>query len=350
MEFLEQLCTALPNLLPALFAIAVVLVFLLGANWLLLRRNREIGEERRFPRRIAVLVLTIIGILVILLLLPVGAEHRGQLVTVLGLVLTAVIAIASTTFVANAMGGLMLRTVRAFRPGDFVQVGEHFGRVTERGLFHTEIQTEDRDLTTLPNLYLVSNPVKVVRHSGTIVSATISLGYDLPQQKIRLLLIEAAQQADLQDPFVQILDLGDYSVRYRVAGFLTQVKQLLTARSQLRSLILDTLHEANVEIVSPSFVNQRRLDEKERVLPPESLVSKVAEKATDEVPENLIFDKAEEAGRLEHLRLERDRLLTEIKELEDQLKSADSAEQSRLESEIQTRRSRCDTISTEIGE
>ena len=63
--------------------------------------------------------------------------------------------------------------MRNFRPGDFVRVGERLGRVTERGLFHTEIQTEDRDLTTLPNLYLVTNPVTVVRASGTIVSTTV---------------------------------------------------------------------------------------------------------------------------------------------------------------------------------
>jgi small conductance mechanosensitive channel len=260
-----------------------------------------------------------------------------------------VIAVASTTFVANAMAGLMLRTVRAFRPGDFVEVGDHFGRVTERGLFHTEIQTENRDLTTLPNLYLVSTPVKVVRHSGTIVSATVSLGYDLPQKKIRLLLVQAAQEAGLQEPFVQILDLGDFSVSYRVAGFLAEVKQLLTARSYLRSLILDTLHQAEVEIVSPAFMNQRRLGERDRALPPKSsLVSEPVEEAADDVPEELIFDKAEEAGRLEQLRLERDKLLAEVAELENRLKVADSAERSQLESEVELRRSRCEAIVREV--
>ncbi len=364
MDFLHLVCAAIPNqtdeagmvpameisrLLPALFAIALVVVFLWVANWVLLRRHREMGEERRFPRRITMLVLTVVGIVVILLLLPVGEARRDQLVTLLGLILMAVIAIASTTFVANVMAGLMLRTVRAFRPGDFAQVGEHLGRVTERGLFHTEIQTEDRDLTTLPNLYLVSNPVKVVRHSGTIVSAAISLGYDLPQKKIRRLLVQAAQEAGLQDPFVQILDLGDFSVSYRVAGFLTEVKQLLTARSLLRSLVLNTLHEADVEIVSPAFMNQRRLGEKERILPPEpSSVPEPVEEAADDVPEELIFDKAEAAGRLEQLRFERDKLLAEVAELERRLKDADSAEHSQLENEVKLRRSRCEEIAKEV--
>ena len=51
--------------------------------------------------------------------------------------------------------------------GDFISAGDQFGRVTERGLFHTEIQTETRDLTTVPNLFLVTHPVTTVRSSGT---------------------------------------------------------------------------------------------------------------------------------------------------------------------------------------
>ena len=121
-------------------------------------------------------VLALLGCMIILLAVPIGDDTRTQLIGLLGLLLSVVIALASTTFVANAMAGFMLRAVRSFHTGDFIQVGEQFGRVTERGLFHIEIQTEDRDLTTLPNLYLVSNPVKVIRYSGTVVSATVSLG------------------------------------------------------------------------------------------------------------------------------------------------------------------------------
>ena len=52
----------------------------------------------------------------------------------------------------------MLRTVRNFRAGDFIRVNDQFGRVTDRGLFHVEIQTADSDLITLPNLYLAAEP------------------------------------------------------------------------------------------------------------------------------------------------------------------------------------------------
>ena len=160
-DILEQFYSAMPKLLPALAVLAVISATLWGVHWLLLRRKLELGEESRFPRRILMFFLTAFALVIVLILLPLGDNTRNQLFSLLGLLLTAVIALSSTTFVGNAVAGMMMRAVGSFRPGDFIRVGDHFGRVTERGLFHAEIQTEDRDLTTIPNLYLVSHPISV---------------------------------------------------------------------------------------------------------------------------------------------------------------------------------------------
>lgn len=265
---LEKLYLALPDFIPALIAITIVVIGLFIANWFLLRRRLDLNEESRFPRRIVMLLLVGFGVVLILVSLPEMQATKSDLFRLFGLLLTAMIALSSTTFVANAMAGLMLRAVQSFKPGDFVRISKHFGRVTARGLFHTEIQTEDRDLTTLPNLYLISHPITVVRASGTIVSATVSLGYDNPFSTIESLLVKAAERAGLQESFTQIMELGDFSVTYRVAGFLPEVKQILTARSNLRAMMLDTLHGADVEIVSPTFMYQRQTDEESRTFPP----------------------------------------------------------------------------------
>lgn len=338
MGIFKNLYAALPDLVVTLAVMAVVALILWLANWFLLGRNRTLGEEKRFPRRIVMGALVLLGCIVVLLAVPVGEETRAELIGLLGLLLSVAIALASTTFMANAMAGLMLRAVRSFRSGDFIHVGEQFGRVTERGLFHIEIQNEDRDLTTLPNLYLVSNPVKVVRYSGTVVSATVSLGYDVPHAQVVSLLTDAAERAGLQEPFVQIMDLGDFSVTYRAAGFLTEVKHLLTVRSNLRAGMLATLHGAGVEIVSPSFMNQRRLGEQERVLPPRAVASTVS--TADPVPEEKIFDKADQAEEHERLQEERDQVAIKIGELEGQLKSADEGARPALERELSRLRQR----------
>lgn len=287
------------------------------------------------PRQLIMLALTACGFLLLVLLIPMSDVTRGQILALLGLVLTGVVGLSSTTFVSNIMAGLMLRVVKSFRPGDFIRVHEQFGRVTERGLVHTEIQTEDRDLTTFPNLHLVTHPITVVRSSGTIVSTTLSLGYDIPQKTIEGLLKTAAEKVNLQDPFVQIKDLGNFSVTYRVAGFLSEVKHLLSVRSDLRKMVIDSLHENDIEIVSPSFMNQRQLPEGQRIIPhktPSEIHNE--EKDTEETPEKLIFDKAEQAEMVEKLRTEYKNILEKLDALNKEKKSADADEKDRLTATI----------------
>jgi small-conductance mechanosensitive channel len=235
MQILENVYNwALPSL-PNVAGLVVALIVLYVVRLILNRRFK--GKlEFRFRRQIATMILTLIALFVIILLLPISETSRGQLLSLLGILLSAAIALSSTTLLGNLMAGMMLRAIRNFRAGDFIEVGEHFGRVSDRGLFHVEIQTEDRDLTTLPNLYLVTHPVSVSRSSGTIITATVSLGYDVPHRRIEELLLEAAAMAELQEPFVQVVDLGDFSVTYRVAGLLTEVKQIISARSKLRCM------------------------------------------------------------------------------------------------------------------
>jgi small conductance mechanosensitive channel len=332
MERLENVLAAVRHLIPLLATLAMVVAVLVFARWFLLRRRAAFTGEGQVTGQIIVLILTALSIVAIVLVLPVSGELKGQLLTLLGLALTLVIALSSTTFAANAMAGFMLRTERSFRPGDFIRVGNQMGRVTERGLFHTEIQTEDRDLTTLPNMYLVSNPVTVVRSSGTIVSARVSLSYDIARSRVEPLMKAAAERADLQEPFVQVTALGDYAVTYRVAGFLPDVKQLLTARSRLRKRILDTLHGEGIEIASPSIMLQRPLPPEREIIPAEAAAP--PEVRVEEAPEALIFDKAEEAEEIELLRLEREELNAQIDELKKQLKEADDPLRSELQREL----------------
>ena len=323
MSLFDHLLETLPLILPVLVTLAFVSVGLWAGYWFLFRREGGIKkEEHRFSARIGMLLLVGIGVVLILLSLPLEKETHKDLFQLLALLITAVITLSSTTFVSNAMAGFMLRGMQSFRLGDFLRVEHQFGRVTERGIFHTEIQTEDRDLTTLPNLFLVSHPFTVTRASGTIVSATVSLGYDTSHHIIETLLLEAALAAKLTDPFVHVMELGDYSVTYRVAGFLNDVKQLLTTRSKLRAKMLTTLHEAEIEIVSPSFMNQRQMDQAMRVLPTSKPGPyRTTDEETDLRAETLVFDKADAVAQIEELKERRDSLREEITGLERQIKT-----------------------------
>ena len=66
---------------------------------------------------------------------------------------------------------------------------------------------ENREFIALPYVYLVNNPVSTIPKSGTIVSATLSLGYDLHHLQIEPLIITAAQKSGLKAPLFILLSL-----------------------------------------------------------------------------------------------------------------------------------------------
>ncbi|MBV1932795.1 MAG: mechanosensitive ion channel [Porticoccaceae bacterium] len=298
---LSSIYDAMKDYLPLLIVLVASVVLLSFAHFMLIRRAVDHRASPLF-RQTVLLLLTVVALISVILALPISETARGDLLSLLGLVLTGVFALSSTTFVSNAMAGFMLRTVKSFNRGDFVRVNEHFGRVTERGLFHTEIQSEDRDLITLPNLYLTTHPVKVVRASGTIVSCELSLGYDIPYYHVEPLVKQAGIDAGLEDPFVQILALGNDAITYKVAGFCAEVKQILTLRTRLRKAVLDQLHGAGIEIVSPAFINQRRLGDTDRTIAPAR--PRVSDEDEARAPEQSIFDKADRAEKIDALREE----------------------------------------------
>ena len=96
----------------------------------------------RIIKQLSSVALVVLFMVVVVLVMPLAEPTKHELLRLFGVVLTAVIALASTTFVSNAMAGLTLLAIRSFRRGDFIRVGEHFGRVTEKALLHTEIQSE----------------------------------------------------------------------------------------------------------------------------------------------------------------------------------------------------------------
>lgn len=318
--------------LPLLGTAAGVLLVLFGLNWLLLARNPQLGKDRRLPRQLVLLGFTVAGTVAIVITVPVDSSTRNQLIALIGVLFSASLAFSSTTIVANFMAGIMLHITKPFRVGDFIHVGDHFGRVAERGLLDTEIQTERRRLISLPNTYLISNPVAVVRSSGAIISATLSLGYDVHHHRVEPLLLKAARQTGLDEPFVLITELGNHAVTFRVSGLLTEVKSMLTTRSKLHREILDTLHGDGIEIVSPSFMNQRPLADQTKIVPRPTTEAPSVDSSS---PEEILFDKAEKAEQREG---GKQKLRDEIQELETQVKGAKGDEKQQLTDSISRKR------------
>lgn len=307
---------------PMFFTLLFVLAIYYLAKIILDRQGRG-DSDSSLVRSLILFVIASIGLIAILLAFPFKEGFRGQLTSLIGIVLSAVFALSSATFIGNGLAGIMMRAINNYRLGDFVKVGDHFGRITERGLFHTEIQMENRDLTTLPNMYLATNPVRVTRSSGTFITAEVSLGYDVNRKLIKNALIDAAKDSGLEDPFIQVTSLGDFSVVYKVSGLLKEVKTVISARSKLYESMLDKLHDANIEIVSPNFMNQRQIGD--TVFIPKKTRAKETAEASEN-PEALIFDKADIAETIEKRQQYLAETQAKVKELTESKKAEETEE------------------------
>jgi small-conductance mechanosensitive channel len=330
-QSMEKLIEIVLDLLPMTVVIVIGIGLLGFLNRRMALKSKELAGEGTFRRQIVLTFLAILFVVAVIVTAPLAETMQGNLISLFGIAVTAVIALSSTTLASNAMAGLMLRAVRNFKRGDYIRCGDFLGRVTERGLFHTEIQNERSDLITLPNLHLATNPVTVIRPSGTFVSARLSLGYDLQHDEIEKLLIEAAEHAGLVEAFVRIRSLGDFSVTYEISGQLVDTKKFLGSKSALHRAVLDTLHGAGVEIVSPTFMNQRQIKEGHAFVPE---VEAPAEPTRDRSPDSLVFDKADQVEKVEDLRLRLTALDNEIAELEAKAKASEGPEAGKIKETI----------------
>jgi len=330
---MTELWTALRSLLPLLATTAALVAVLLALNWALLGRNRQLRKEQKFSRQLAMLVTTLAGIFVLLFMLPIERRDRDQAIGLLGLVVSGLVAYAASGPLGRIGAGIALRVRTPFRIGDHVRIGDHAGRVVDVGLFDVEIQSADRELISLPHDYVTAHPIGRIRSSGAIISATVSLGYGTHHVAVESLLREAALRSGLQDAFVGVVELGDFSVTYRVAGLLADVDSLITARSSLHRAMLDTLHEHDVEILSPAFVRRQPWLPAERLIP--APVLPVGSPESEARMEDVVFDKASQAAEIE---TEKKRINDALVDLEDRL--ADASQQDRPAIEWSVERAR----------
>ena len=180
--------------------------------------------------------IVLIGVLVFILVLPIDKSLKGQILGFMGIIISAGIALSSTTVLGNLIAGIVNNSMRRFRNGDLIKIDDIHGRVIKKSIFHTEIQLEDSNFITIPNLYITNNPVKLIRKTNTVISTTVSLGYDIPRDKIEEVLLNAAIATGLSNPYVYIKSLGDFSVVYKIHGFLEDSSKYFSTSSLLNAM------------------------------------------------------------------------------------------------------------------
>ncbi|MBX3117790.1 MAG: mechanosensitive ion channel family protein [Fimbriimonadaceae bacterium] len=205
--------------------------------------------------------------------LPGSASPAFQGISVFAGVL---LSLGSSGAVSNMVAGIVLTYMRPFRLGDRIKVGETIGDVIERNLLITRIRTIKNVEITVPNSVLlgahIENYSAAAHTNGLILHTSVTIGYDVPWQKVHELLISAAKKTSgivlYPAPFVLQTALSDFYVEYQINGYTRSPQRMALIYSQLLQNIQDAFAEAGIEIMSPHYSAIR--DGSSYALPPEA--------------------------------------------------------------------------------
>jgi small-conductance mechanosensitive channel len=186
-----------------------------------------------------------------------------------------------SNLVGQWASGLILMYSRTLRVGEYVQINQQEGTVTELKTFITRIRTGLGEEITFPNAVVLATTTKnysrAVKGRGYIVDTVVTIGYDTPWRQVAAMLTEAARRTPgvLADPSPRVFQtaLSDFYIEYRL------VCQAIPELPRPRAEVLDALHanvvdvfnEQGVQIMSPHYLGDPALA---KVVPPDDPFAK----------------------------------------------------------------------------
>ncbi len=207
------------------------------------------------------IVRTVALIVVLIDIFPLLPGANNEFFSGVSLFVGALITLGSTSAIGNLVAGLVLTYTNAFRMGDWVEIGDSRGRVIERNLLVTRIQTAKNEGITIPNGAVLAGTVKnfseLAASEGLILHTNVSIGYEVDWRRVRELLLSAAAKTsrvlDEPQPFVRQESLDDFTVTYELNAYTDEPSMMSAIYSELHQNVLLAFNQAEVEILSPHY-------------------------------------------------------------------------------------------------
>ncbi len=214
---ISYLLSLLTRLLPAVIQLVIGILVIR----LILKITTAALEKSNLEKAAYSLITSLVRIALYLLLGLIVASGLGIDVTgvvALASVLTLALSLALQNMLANVIGGFTLLYTRPFHSGDFVQIADQSGTVTEIGMTYTKLSTADNKLISIPNSAVVAAQIVNFSAADTRrVEVTASASYNDPTQKVLDALVQAGtvDNALLEPaPKAVITGYGDSAIQY----------------------------------------------------------------------------------------------------------------------------------------
>ena len=166
-------------------------------------------------QRIVMWLTWIVGILI-------GLSELGLELTVLLVAVGIggiIIAIASRQILSNLVSYEVIKSYTPFKIGDWIQLGKHFGRVTDITWMDTVLMTLDNEVVLIANSKIVESVVvNKTTPGGTRISVNIVVDKTLDVAEVEKALLSIGDELKEElipgsDPEVRMVDLNTQSVK-----------------------------------------------------------------------------------------------------------------------------------------
>lgn len=290
-SMVEKIFPYLPNIIfIAITIIVAVVVSRLTDRIYIYLQKKFAFKPAMYGKYLIDISVWTIAIVLVLINIPGISEGILQ---IMGLIAGGIIAFSSSSIIANGTSGVLIKILKQYQIGDMIEFEGEVGEVTEIGFFHTEIQTVWRKLVTIPNAVMFATKFTNLSETGSIISAKVGIGYDVPRTKVEGLLLRAAKTVNLEEPWITVTELGSFTVTYEVNGLLRSIGRMVIAQSQLYKEILDEFSKAQIDILSPDYLINGEYDRTKTIMAKYRAEETLKEIETAETKvEKLLFEKA----------------------------------------------------------
>ena len=114
-------------------------------------------------------------------------------------------------------------------------------------------------MISVPNQQLLTSEIENYGRKNIVRrNCAITVGYEVPSEKVETALLEAATKAEgvLKEPkpYVWITNLHNFSVEYTLYVFISQIRMLPTIDSNLKRTVLAVCREHGIDLSTPNLI------------------------------------------------------------------------------------------------
>jgi small-conductance mechanosensitive channel len=238
-----------------LFCLARLVTYLTVDVYLRLHTKQEVPSFLRDSVRLVVFLA--VGIISLRLVFKIDLSAIVTTTTVI----TATIAFAMQSTLANALSGFSIQTDQLLSRGNWISIREKniFGEITNVGFRYTTLKNPENQMIMVPNSVIMQNIITFHGNADTeekpALQVDVMLGYDMPPEKAKALLFRVVcddrNVLSLPEPLVRLIALNDSGITYQLRFSIVDPSRRIAVQDSIYSQVWYAVNRAGFSFPFP---------------------------------------------------------------------------------------------------